>query len=128
MPFKKNFDQANVRHHRIGHRQTARRVGSPGHRVNDYTATLSTKEYSGPEICRGPTSRSTVVNGKLLIIMPWFDYANDLSLIFRAKNPARFYFDSFKAHLIVSTRRDKRVREAHRLSGARAYRRQTPTL
>jgi hypothetical protein len=37
-----------------------------------------------------------MINGKPLIIMPRLDYANDLSLIFRAKNPARVYFESFK--------------------------------
>jgi len=45
----------------------------------------------GPDV---PQHR--IVNGKPLIIMPRLDYANDLSLIFNAKNPARFYFDSFK--------------------------------
>jgi len=28
--------------------------------------------------------------------MPRLDYANDLSLIFNAKNPARVYFESYK--------------------------------
>jgi peptidoglycan/xylan/chitin deacetylase (PgdA/CDA1 family) len=72
---------------------------SPGHRVNDYTfgnfvdaGIFWTGDLPGPDI---PQHR--IVNGKALIIMPRLDYANDLSLIFRAKNPARIYFDSFKA-------------------------------
>jgi allantoinase len=72
---------------------------SPGHRVNEYTfgnfvdeGIFWTGDLPGPDI---PEHR--VVNGKPLIIMPRLGYANDLSLIFRAKNPARVYFDSFKA-------------------------------
>ena len=72
---------------------------SPGHRVNEYTfgnfvdeGIFWTGDLPGPDI---PQHR--VVNGKPLIIMPRLDYANDLSLIFNAKNPARVYFDSFKA-------------------------------
>jgi peptidoglycan/xylan/chitin deacetylase (PgdA/CDA1 family) len=72
---------------------------SPGHRVNDYTfgnfvdeGIFWTGDLPGPDI---PQHRT--VNGKTLIIMPRLDYANDLSLLFNAKNPARFYFDSFKA-------------------------------
>jgi hypothetical protein len=38
-----------------------------------------------------------MVNGKPLVIMPRLDYANDLSLLFTHKNPARVYFESFKA-------------------------------
>jgi len=53
---------------------------------------LWTGDLPGPDI---PQHR--VVNGKTLIIMPRLNYANDLSLLFNAKNPARFYFDSFKA-------------------------------
>ena len=74
---------------------------SPGHRVNEYTfgnfvdeGIFWTGDLPGPDI---PQHR--VVNGKPLIIMPRLDYANDLSLIFRAKNPARVYFDSFKGSL-----------------------------
>ena len=37
-----------------------------------------------------------MISGKPLVIMPRLDYANDLSLIFNPKNPARVYFDSFK--------------------------------
>jgi allantoinase len=72
---------------------------SPGHRVNEYTfgnfvdeGIFWTGDLPGPDI---PQLR--VVNGKPLVIMPRLDYANDLSLLFNAKNPARFYFDSFKA-------------------------------
>jgi allantoinase len=71
---------------------------SPGHRINEYTFThfveegiLWTGDLPGPDI---PQHR--MINGKPLIIMPRLDYANDLSLIFRAKNPARVYFESFK--------------------------------
>ena len=72
---------------------------SPGHRINEYTfanfveeGIFWTGDLPGPDI---PQHR--VVNGKNLVIMPRLDYANDLSLLFNAKNPARFYFDSFKA-------------------------------
>ena len=72
---------------------------SPGHRINDYTfahfveeGILWTGDLPGPDI---PQHR--VINGKPLVIMPRLDYANDLSLIFRAKNPARVYFESFKS-------------------------------
>jgi peptidoglycan/xylan/chitin deacetylase (PgdA/CDA1 family) len=71
---------------------------SPGHRINEYTFThfveegiLWTGDLPGPDI---PQHR--MINGKPLIIMPRLDYANDLSLIFRAKNLARVYFESFK--------------------------------
>lgn len=72
---------------------------SPGHRINDYTfehfveeGIYWTGDLPGPDI---PEHR--VVSGKPLVIMPRLDYANDLSLIFNAKNPARVYFESFKA-------------------------------
>jgi peptidoglycan/xylan/chitin deacetylase (PgdA/CDA1 family) len=72
---------------------------SPGHRINEYTfehfveeGIFWTGDLPGPDV---PESRR--VNGKPLVIMPRLDYANDLSLIFNAKNPARVYFDSFKA-------------------------------
>ena len=72
---------------------------SPGHRVNEYTfgnfvdeGIFWTGDLPGPDI---PQHR--MINGKPLIIMPRLDYANDLSLIFRAKNPARVYFESYKA-------------------------------
>jgi peptidoglycan/xylan/chitin deacetylase (PgdA/CDA1 family) len=81
---------------------TGKRPGgwvSPGHRVNDYTfgnfvdeGIFWTGDLPGPDI---PQHR--IVNGKPLVIMPRLDYANDLSLLFDAKNPARFYFDSYKA-------------------------------
>jgi allantoinase len=71
---------------------------SPGHRINEYTlghyvdeGIFWTGDLPGPDI---PQHR--IVNGKPLVVMPRLDYANDLSLIFNAKNPARFYFDSFK--------------------------------
>jgi peptidoglycan/xylan/chitin deacetylase (PgdA/CDA1 family) len=71
---------------------------SPGHRINEYTlghfvdeGIFWTGDLPGPDI---PQHR--MVNGKPLVIMPRLDYANDLSLIFNAKNPARFYFESFK--------------------------------
>lgn len=71
---------------------------SPGHRVNEYTfehfvdeGIYWTGDLPGPDI---PEHR--LINGKPLVIMPRLDYANDLSLIFNAKNPARVYFDSFK--------------------------------
>jgi peptidoglycan/xylan/chitin deacetylase (PgdA/CDA1 family) len=72
---------------------------SPGHRINEYTfehfveeGIFWTGDLPGPDVpeCRW-------VNGKPLVVMPRLDYANDLSLIFNAKNPARVYFDSFKA-------------------------------
>jgi len=72
---------------------------SPGHRINEYTfehfveeGIYWTGDLPGPDI---PEHR--LVKGKPLVIMPRLDYANDLSLLFNAKNPARFYFDSFKA-------------------------------
>jgi allantoinase len=72
---------------------------SPGHRVNEFTfanfvdaGIYWTGDLPGPDI---PQSR--MVNGKPLVIMPRLDYANDLSLLFTHKNPARVYFDSFKA-------------------------------
>lgn len=72
---------------------------SPGHRVNDFTfanfveeGIYWTGDLPGPDI---PQHR--IVNGKPLVIMPRLDYANDLSLLFAHKNPAQFYFDSFKA-------------------------------
>ena len=72
---------------------------SPGHRINEYTfghfvdeGIFWTGDLPGPDI---PQHR--VVNGKPIVIMPRFDYANDLSLLFTHKNPARVYFDSFKA-------------------------------
>ena len=72
---------------------------SPGHRINEYTferfveeGIYWTGDLPGPDI---PEHR--LVKGKPLMIMPRLDYANDLSLLFNAKNPARFYFDSFKA-------------------------------
>ena len=72
---------------------------SPGHRVNEFTfanfvdeGIYWTGDLPGPDV---PQHR--VVNGKPLVIMPRLDYANDLSLLFTHKNPARVYFDSFKA-------------------------------
>ena len=72
---------------------------SPGHRINDYTfehfvdeGIYWTGDLPGPDI---PEYR--MIKGKPLVVMPRLDYANDLSLIFNAKNPARVYFDSFKA-------------------------------
>jgi peptidoglycan/xylan/chitin deacetylase (PgdA/CDA1 family) len=71
---------------------------SPGHRVNEYTfehyvdeGIYWTGDLPGPDI---PEHR--MINGKPLVIMPRLDYANDLSLIFNAKNPARVYFETFK--------------------------------
>jgi len=72
---------------------------SPGHRINDYTfehfvdeGIYWTGDLPGPDI---PEHR--MIKGKPLVVMPRLGYANDLSLIFKAKNPARVYFDSFKA-------------------------------
>ncbi len=72
---------------------------SPGHRINEYTfghfvdeGIIWTGDLPGPDI---PQHR--MINGKPLVIMPRLDYANDLSLIFRAKNPAWVYFESFKS-------------------------------
>jgi peptidoglycan/xylan/chitin deacetylase (PgdA/CDA1 family) len=71
---------------------------SPGHRINEYTlghfveeGIFWTGDLPGPDV---PQHR--IINGKALVIMPRLDYANDLSLIFNAKNPARVYFESFK--------------------------------
>jgi peptidoglycan/xylan/chitin deacetylase (PgdA/CDA1 family) len=71
---------------------------SPGHRINEYTfenfveqGIFWTGDLPGPDI---PQHR--MIHGKPLVIMPRLDYANDLSLIFNAKNPARVYFESFK--------------------------------
>jgi peptidoglycan/xylan/chitin deacetylase (PgdA/CDA1 family) len=71
---------------------------SPGHRINDHTfdylvneGIYWTGDLPGPDI---PEHR--IINGKPLVIMPRCDYANDHSLIFHPKNPARNYFDSFK--------------------------------
>jgi peptidoglycan/xylan/chitin deacetylase (PgdA/CDA1 family) len=71
---------------------------SPGHRINAHTfdylvdeGIFWTGDLPGPDI---PEHR--IINGKPLVIMPRLDYANDHSLIFHPKNPARFYFDSFK--------------------------------
>ncbi len=71
---------------------------SPGHRINactfDYLVNEGifwTGDLPGPDI---PEHR--IINGKPLVIMPRLDYANDHSLVFHPKNPARFYFDSFK--------------------------------
>lgn len=72
---------------------------SPGHRINEFSfenyvdeGIFWTGDLPGPDI---PQHR--IVNGKPIVIMPRLDYANDLSLIFHAKNPARVYFESFKA-------------------------------
>ncbi|HYT58170.1 MAG TPA: polysaccharide deacetylase family protein [Verrucomicrobiae bacterium] len=71
---------------------------SPGHRINEHTfenfvdeGIYWTGDLPGPDI---PEHR--MISGKPLVIMPRLDYANDLSLIFNPKNPARVYFDSFK--------------------------------
>jgi allantoinase len=71
---------------------------SPSHRINDHTFTHLVNEgiqwtgdLPGPDI---PEHR--MINRKPLVIMPRCDYANDHSLIFHPKNPARNYFDSFK--------------------------------
>ena len=71
---------------------------SPGHRITEHTFEYYTDEgiywtgdLPGPDI---PECRR--INGKPLVIMPRLDYANDHSLIFRPKNPARVYFESFK--------------------------------
>jgi peptidoglycan/xylan/chitin deacetylase (PgdA/CDA1 family) len=71
---------------------------SPGHRINAHTfdylvdeGIFWTGDLPGPDI---PEHR--MINGKPLVIMPRLDYANDHSLVFHPKNPARFYFDSFK--------------------------------
>jgi len=72
---------------------------SPGHRINEYTfehfveeGIYWTGDLPGPDI---PEHR--MIKGKPLVVMPRLGYANDLSLIFKANNPARVYFDSFKA-------------------------------
>ena len=72
---------------------------SPGHRINEHTfehfveeGIFWTGDLPGPDV---PECRR--VNGKPLVVMPRLGYANDLSLIFNAKNPAQVYFDSFKA-------------------------------
>jgi len=72
---------------------------SPGHRINEYTfehfveeGIYWTGDLPGPDI---PEHR--MIKGKPLVVMPRLGYANDLSLIFKAKNPARVYFDSFNA-------------------------------
>jgi len=71
---------------------------SPGHRINAHTfdylvdeGIFWTGDLPGPDI---PEHR--IINDKPLVIMPRLDYANDHSLVFHPKNPARFYFDSFK--------------------------------
>lgn len=71
---------------------------SPGHRINAHTfeylvdeGIFWTGDLPGPDI---PERR--MVSGKPLVIMPRLDYANDHSLVFHPKNPARFYFESFK--------------------------------
>jgi allantoinase len=71
---------------------------SPGHRINEHTfeyfvdeGIYWTGDLPGPDI---PEHR--MIKGKPLVIMPRLDYANDLSLIFNAKNPARVYSESFK--------------------------------
>jgi peptidoglycan/xylan/chitin deacetylase (PgdA/CDA1 family) len=71
---------------------------SPGHRISEHTfgnlvdaGIVWTGDLPGPDI---PEHRR--VNGKPLVIMPRLDYANDHSLIFHPKNPARVYFESFR--------------------------------
>ncbi len=71
---------------------------SPGHRITEHTFEYYVQEgiywtgdLPGPDI---PEHR--MVAGKPLVIMPRLDYANDHSLIFQHKNPARVYFESFK--------------------------------
>jgi peptidoglycan/xylan/chitin deacetylase (PgdA/CDA1 family) len=71
---------------------------SPGHRINAHTfeylvdeGIFWTGDLPGPDI---PEHR--IINGKPLVMMPRLDYANDHSLVFHPKNPARFYFESFK--------------------------------
>lgn len=71
---------------------------SPGHRINAHTfehlvdeGIFWTGDLPGPDV---PEHR--MINGKPLVIMPRLDYANDHSLVFHPKNPARFYFESFK--------------------------------
>lgn len=71
---------------------------SPGHRITEHTfesyveeGIYWTGDLPGPDI---PEHR--LINGKPLVIMPRLDYANDHSLIFQPKNPARVYFESFK--------------------------------
>jgi peptidoglycan/xylan/chitin deacetylase (PgdA/CDA1 family) len=71
---------------------------SPAHRINQHTfenlvdeGICWTGDLPGPDI---PEHR--MINGKPLVIMPRLDYANDHSLIFHPKNPARVYFENFK--------------------------------
>lgn len=71
---------------------------SPGHRHTEHTfkylveeGILWTGDLPSDEI---PYHR--VIGGKLLVIMPRLDYANDHSLIFRPRNPPGVYFESFK--------------------------------
>jgi allantoinase len=71
---------------------------SPGHRITERTfeyyveeGVYWTGDLPGPDI---PEHR--MVNGRPLVVMPRLDYANDLSLIFHQKHPARVYFESFK--------------------------------
>jgi allantoinase len=71
---------------------------SPGHRITERTFEYYVEEgiywtgdLPGPDI---PEHR--LIGSKPLVIMPRLDYANDHSLIFHPKNPARVYFESFK--------------------------------
>ncbi len=71
---------------------------SPGHRINEHTfeylvdaGIYWSGDLPGPDI---PEHR--MIHDRPLVIMPRIDYANDHSLVFHPKNPARYYFESFK--------------------------------
>lgn len=71
---------------------------SPGHRITEHTfrflieeGILWTGDMPGDDV---PYHRE--IGGKPLVIMPRLDYANDLGLIFNAKNPPGVYFECYK--------------------------------
>lgn len=71
---------------------------SPGHHRTEKTFAFLVEEgifWSG-DMPGDEVPYHVEVNGKPMVIMPRLDYANDLSLIFRPKNPPSVYWESFK--------------------------------
>jgi len=71
---------------------------SPCHRITDHTfhflveeRIIWTGDMPGDDV---PYHRD--INGEPLVIMPRLDYANDLGLVFRPKNPPSVYFESYR--------------------------------
>ncbi len=71
---------------------------SPGHRITEQTFKFLVEErviWSG-DMPGDDVPFHQNIDGKPMVIMPRLDYANDLALVFRPKNPPSVYFESFK--------------------------------